>query len=183
VDTQETHSIPKPSYSPYIGNWNYSLAVLADTVRFYTWAQTGTFGENSHFDIFQYNTKSKETTRLTNNGLLNIYPQASKTRIAWQQTTNSQGNNAPYALVVASVDNPLNQQIFSTVMKQFWLVDNLLVWEDAIGSQTAININDGVSQYSLPTSNMQVVAIGDGKVVYSKNNATWVWQPTKEPYQ
>lgn len=183
VDTQESHIITKPSDSPYIGNWNYSLAVLADTVRFYTWAQTGTFGENSHFDIFQYNTKSKETTRLTNNGLLNIYPQASKTRIAWQQTTNSQGNNAPYALVVASVDNPLNQQIFSTVMKQFWLVDNLLVWEDAIGSQTAININDGVSQYSLPTSNMQVVAIGDGKVVYSKNNATWVWQPTKEPYQ
>ena len=68
-------------------------------------------------------------------------------------------------------------------MKRFWLVGDLLVWEDAIGSQTAININDGVSQYSLPASNIQVVAVGDGKVVYSKNNATWVWQPTKEPYQ
>ena len=33
------------------------------------------------------------------------------------------------------------------------------------------------------SSNIQVVAVGDGKVVYSKNNATWVWQPTKEPYQ
>jgi hypothetical protein len=182
VDTQENHIIAKPSDSPYIGNWNYSLAVLADTVRFYTWAQTGTFGENSHFDIFQYDTKSKETTRLTNNGLLNIYPQASKTRIAWQQTPNSQGNKAPYSLVVASVDNPLSQQILSTVMKRFWLVDNLLVWEDAIGSQTSININDGVSQYSLPVGNIYAMA-GDGKVIYSKSNGTWVWQANKEPYQ
>ena len=183
VDTQESHIIAKPSYSPYIGNWNYSLVVLADTVRFYTWMQTGTFGADSHFDIFQYDTKTKETIRITNNGLLNIYPQANKTRIAWQQTTNSQGNNAPYSLVVASVDTPFNQQILSTVMKRFWLVGELLVWEDAIGSQTSININDGVSQYSLPASNIQVVAVGDGKVVYSKNNATWVWQPSKEPYQ
>jgi hypothetical protein len=123
-------------------------------------------------------------TRLTNNGLLNVYPQASKTRIAWQQTPTSQGNNAPYSLVVASVDNPLNQQILSTVMKRFWLAnDDLLVWEDAIGSQTAINANNGVSQYSLPASNISVVAVGDGKVVYNKNNTTWVWQPTKEPYQ
>jgi hypothetical protein len=183
VDTQESHIIAKPSYSPYLGNWNYSLSVLANTVRFYAWAQTGTFGSDSHFDIFQYDTQSKAMTRLTNNGLLNIYPQASKTRIAWQQTPNSQGNNAPYSLVVASVDNPLNQQILSTVMKRFWLVDDLLVWEDAIGSQTSININDSVSQYNLPASNIQVVAIGDGKVVYSKNNTTWVWEPNKEPYQ
>jgi hypothetical protein len=183
VDTHESHIITKPSYSPYMGNVNYDLVEFADTVRFYTWAQTGTFGTNSHFDIFQYDTKSKETTRLTNNGLLNIYPQANKTRIAWQQTTNSQGNNAPYSLIVASVDNPLNQQILSTVMKRFWLVDNLLVWEDAISSQTAINANDGVSQYTLPAGNIQVVAVGDGKVIYSKNNATWVWQPNKEPYQ
>jgi len=183
VDTQESHIIAKPSSSPYWGNNSYSLVILADTVRFYTWAQTGTFGTDSHFDIFQYDTKSKETTRLTNNGLLNIYPQASKTRIAWQQTPNSQGNNAPYSLIVASVDNPLNQQILSTVMKRFWLVDNLLVWEDAIGSQTAINANDGLSQKILPASDIRVVAVGDGKVVYSKNNATWVWQPNKEPYQ
>jgi hypothetical protein len=54
--------------------------------------------------------------------LQNYYPQASKTRIAWQQTPNSQGNNAPYSLVVASVDTPFNQQILSTVMKRFWLV-------------------------------------------------------------
>jgi hypothetical protein len=184
IDTQESHTIVKPSYSPYMGNWNYSLAVLADTVRFYTYAQTGTFGANSHFDIFQYDTQSKATTRLTNNGLLNVYPQASKTRIAWQQTPTSQGNNAPYSLVVALVDNPLNQQILSTVMKRFWLADdNLLVWEDAIGDQTVIKANNGVSQYSLPASNISVVAVGDGKVLYNKNNTTWVWQPTKEPYQ
>lgn len=183
VDTQESHIIAKPSYSPYLGNNSYSLVVLADTVRFYTWTQTGGTGTSALFDILQYDTKTKVTTRLTNNGLQNYYPQASKTRIAWQQTPTSQGNNAPYSLVVALVDNPLNQQILSTVMKRFWLVGDLLVWEDAIGSQTAININDGVSQYSLPASNIQVVAVGDGKVVYSKNNATWVWQPTKEPYQ
>ena len=80
VDTQESHIIAKPSYSPYIGNWNYSLVVLADTVRFYTWMQTGTFGADSHFDIFQYDTKTKETIRITNNGLLNIYPQANITQ-------------------------------------------------------------------------------------------------------
>jgi hypothetical protein len=47
----------------------------------------------------------------------------------------------------------------------------------------SININNGVSQYSLPASNISVVAVGDGKVVYNKNNTTWVWQPSKEPYQ
>jgi hypothetical protein len=41
VDTQESHTIAKPSYSPYMGNWNYSLEVLADTVRFYTWRKQG----------------------------------------------------------------------------------------------------------------------------------------------
>ena len=182
VDTQESHIIAKPSYSPYLGNNSYSLVVLADTVRFYTWTQTGGSGTTSLFDILQYDTKTKAMTRLTNNGLQNYYPQASKTRIAWQQTP--QGNTAPYSLVLASVDNPLNQQILSTVMKRFWLAnDDLLVWEDAIGSQTAINANNGVSQYSLPASNISVVAVGDGKVVYNKNNTTWVWQPSKEPSQ
>ncbi|MBK8327887.1 MAG: hypothetical protein IPL02_13200 [Moraxellaceae bacterium] len=182
VDTQESHIIAKPSYSPYLGNNSYSLVVLADTVRFYAWTQTGGTGTSSLFDILQYDTKTNATTRLTNNGLQNYYPQASKTRIAWQQTP--QGNTAPYSLVLASVDNPLNQQILSTVMKRFWLAnDDLLVWEDAIGSQTAINANNGVSQYSLPASNISVVAVGDGKVVYNKNNTTWVWQPSKEPSQ
>jgi hypothetical protein len=182
VDTQESHIIAKPSYSPYLGNNSYSLVVLADTVRFYAWTQTGGSGTTSLFDILQYDTKTKAMTRLTNNGLQNYYPQASKTRIAWQQTP--QGNTAPYSLVLASVDNPLNQQILSTVMKRFWLAnDDLLVWEDAIGSQTAINANNGVSQYSLPASNISVVAVGDGKVVYNKNNTTWVWQPSKEPSQ
>lgn len=184
VDTQESHIIAKPSYSPYLGNNSYSLVVLADTVRFYAWTQTGGSGTTSLFDILQYDTKTKAMTRLTNNGLQNYYPQASKTRIAWQQTPSSQGNNAPYSLVIASIDNPLTQQILSTVMKRFWLSDdNLLVWEDAIGSQTAINANNGVSQYSLPASNISVVAVGDGKVVYNKNNTTWVWQPSKEPSQ
>ena len=68
-------------------------------------------------------------------------------------------------------------------MNRFWLLDDLLVWEDAIGSQTSINANNGVSQYSLPASNISVMAVGDGKVVYSKNNTTWVWEQNKEPYQ
>lgn len=183
VDTQETHSIPKPSYSPYTGNWNYGLVVLPDSVRFYTWTQTGGSGTQSRFDILQYDSKTKATTRLTDNGLVNIYTQANQSRVAWQQTTSAQGNNPPYSLVVAPISNPLNQQVLSTVMKQFWLSKNWLVWEEIIGNQTVIQANNEIGEYSLPAALVQVIAVGVDYVIYNKGSSVWAWKPTEQPYQ
>ncbi len=189
--TKESHfaAILPAGGSVQMGDSGQSLVILPDTLRLYVWAYNG-YSNFSKYDVFQYDSKTNTTTRLTDNGLVNLNthssPKANTTRLVWQQRPNSDA--ARFSLFTAPVDNPFNQLQLSNsglVENLFWLDQNLLVWGEVAGTQRQLRANDGVNQFDLlPSLNNYIQGVGGGKVVYASDiHKTSVWQPGKQPYQ
>ena len=173
-------AINQPAGANYLGNNSVDFAVINNVVNFFYWANTGT----SSYDIYQWNSATRSSTKLSGGTTRSIYPQTDGQRVAWSQTpTSGSGTNS---LMAQSVNGGA-QTLLSTDMINFNLAGGVLAWIEGTTSTNAQGIstttitglkasNSGGTVTTITSnSSATLYGVGGGHVVYGLQGRLFDW--------
>ncbi|HSV79184.1 MAG TPA: PKD domain-containing protein [Ramlibacter sp.] len=168
--------IPKPPEAGYVGNHLYEVAVAGGVVRFVFWAQTGGSGTSSTFDVYQWDSVSGASTRLTSGTQQDIYPQTDGLRAAWQRQPVGGSVDGRFTLMAQPLAGGGATALSSSVIS-FKLRDGVLAWlertpnfEYTLRASTASGVTTIASGLGLG-----LWSAGGGFVIYSDGAKTYAW--------
>ncbi len=172
--------INQPAGANYLGNNSVDFAVINNIVNFFYWANTGT----SSYDVYQWNSATRSSTKLSGGTTRSIYPQTDGQRVAWSQAlTSGSGTNS---LMAQSVNGGA-QTLLSTDMINFNLAGGVLAWIDGTTSTNAQGIatttitglkasSDGGTVTTITSnSSATLYGVGGGHVVYGLQGRLFDW--------
>ena len=172
--------INQPAGANYLGNNSVDFAVINNIVNFFYWANTGT----SSYDVYQWNSATRSSTKLSGGTTRSIYPQTDGQRVAWSQTpTSGSGTNS---LMAQSVNGGA-QTLLSTDMINFNLAGGVLAWIEGTTSTNAQGIstttitglkasNSGGTVTTITSnSSATLYGVGGGHVVYGLQGRLFDW--------
>ena len=172
--------INQPAGANYLGNNSVDFAVINNVVNFFYWANTGT----SSYDVYQWNSATRSSTKLSGGTTRSIYPQTDGQRVAWSQTpTSGSGTNS---LMAQSVNGGA-QTLLSTDMINFNLAGGVLAWIEGTTSTNAQGIStttitglkassDGGTVTTITSnSSATLYGVGGGHVVYGLQGRLFDW--------
>ena len=173
-------AINQPAGANYLGNNSVDFAVINNVVNFFYWANTGA----SSYDVYQWNSATRSSTKLSGGTTRSIYPQTDGQRVAWSQApTSGSGTNS---LMAQSVNGGA-QTLLSTDMINFNLAGGVLAWIDGTTSTNAQGIatttitglkasSDGGTVTTITSnSSATLYGVGGGHVVYGLQGRLFDW--------
>ena len=173
-------AINQPAGANYLGNNSVDFAVINNIVNFFYWANTGT----SSYDVYQWNSATRSSTKLSGGTTRSIYPQTDGQRVAWSQTpTSGSGTNS---LMAQSVNGGA-QTLLSTDMINFNLAGGVMAWIEGTTSTNAQGIstttitglkasNSGGTVTTITSnSSATLYGVGGGHVVYGLQGRLFDW--------
>jgi len=175
--------VSMPAGANYPGNTQYDFSVSGGVVNFAYWANTGGSGTSSIFDVYQWNSSTNTSTKLSNGTARNIYPQIDGQRVAWTQSPVS---GAPSTLF----SEPVSLGSVTTVSSSetnFNLAGGVLAWTEGTTTTNSQGIstttytglkasNTGGSVTTISTSaNIGLMGNGGGYVAYSLQGKVYDW--------
>ena len=173
-------AINQPAGANYLGNNSVDFAVINNVVNFFYWANTGA----SSYDVYQWNSATRSSTKLSGGTTRSIYPQTDGQRVAWSQApTSGSGTNS---LMAQSVNGGA-QTLLSTDMINFNLAGGVLAWIDGTTSTNAQGIatttitglkasNSGGTVTTITSnSSATLYGVGGGHVVYGLQGRLFDW--------
>lgn len=176
ASTQTYTKIAQPSTINYVGNTDYDFAVSGGAVDFWYWGQTGGSGTSSTFDIFNWNSSTSTSTRITSSAGRNIYPQVDGTRVAWQQTPVGGSADGTFTLVGQSLPTGSTATL-ATQVTSFKAKDGVTAWlsTGTGGSKSlkALSAAGTVTLSSLSTATLS--AVGSGYVIFGEGGKIYSW--------
>jgi hypothetical protein len=166
--------IAVPLSAQYVGNWNYDFAVQNGVILFYYWAQTGAAGTSSIFDIFLWTSNSQTSTRVTNGGIRNVYPQTDGQKLAWLQSAG--GSSGPNTLVSLPLAGGPVSPVSSNANESFQLRDGVLTWQEITSSTRTLKASaQGVASTISSSQSCALFGAGGGYVVFGESGKTYSW--------
>lgn len=176
ISTGTYTRIGVPSGVNYVGNNEFDFAVNAGTVDFWFWGQTGGEGTSSQFDIFRWKSDTGASTRITNGGSRNIYPQVDGSRAAWQQSAVGGSADNTFSLVASALSN-VAPGTLADKATQFRLKDGVLAWvETPTTTSRALKASaSGTTRIVSSLSTANLLANGGGWVVYAEAGKAYSW--------
>jgi hypothetical protein len=181
--------INQPNGANYLGNTSYDFAVTNGVVNFFYWAQTGSGGTTSNFDVYQWSSSTNTSTLVSNSGFRSIYTQTDGIRAAWSQAPTLTVNGGLSSLITRSVSGGVNTTL-SNNMSYFKVGGGLIAWVEgtkntnAQGIQTTTITGLKVLNSNATTSNVStsptsvLYGAGNGVLVYGVQNKTYAWSAT-----
>jgi len=178
--------INQPNGANYLGNTSYDFAVTNGVVNFFYWAQTGSGGTTSNFDVYQWSSSTNTSILVSNSGFRSIYPQTDGIRVAWSQAPTSTANGGLSSLITRSVSGVVNTTL-SAGMSNFKVADGVVAWVEGVSSTNAQGIQtttvtalkalnpSGVTSIVTSSPTAELYGIGKGMVVFGVQNKTYIW--------
>ena len=172
--------INQPAGANYLGNNSVDFAVINNIVNFFYWANTGT----SSYDVYQWNSATRSSTKLSGGTTRSIYPQTDGQRVAWSQAPTSGSGTS--SLMAQSVNGGA-QTLLSTDMINFNLAGGVLAWIEGTTSTNAQGIstttitglkasNSGGTVTTITSnSSATLYGVGGGHVVYGLQGRLFDW--------
>ena len=172
--------INQPAGANYLGNTSVDFAVINNVVNFFYWANTGT----STYDIYQWNSATRSSTKLSGGTTRSIYPQTDGQRVAWSQAPTSGSGTS--SLVAQSVNGGA-QTLLSTCMNSFTLAGGVLAWIECTASTnaqglatttiTGLKASNSAGTVTTITSNSSATlyGAGGGHVIYGLQSKLYDW--------
>jgi len=166
--------IAPPASVNYVGNWQYDFAVVGGVVDFWYWGQTGGAGTGSNFDIFNWRSDTADTTRITNNGLQNVYTQVDNTRAAWEQ--RPVGSFGLFTLISQNVLTGSTQTL-GTLVRKFGVDDGVVAWVEnpSGGGRVLKAVVAGPASILSNSPTASLLAVGGGYVIFAEGGKTYSW--------
>jgi hypothetical protein len=134
---------------------------------------------SSAFDIFNWRSDTGKTTRVTSDGVRNIYPQVDQTRVAWVQSPVGGSSDGTFTLLSRSGQTDPTQTL-GTLVASFQVADGVVAWvENLSGGGKALKATTGGSVSTLSNlSTATLLAVGGGYVIYTESGKTYSWNST-----
>lgn len=175
--------VSMPAGANYPGNTQYDFSVSGGVINFAYWANTGGSGTNSIFDVYQWNSSTNASTKLSNGTARNIYPQIDGQRVAWTQSPVSGGPSTLFSEPVSlgSVTTVSNSEM------NFNLAGGVLAWTEGTTTTNSQGIatttytglkasnNAGTVTTISNSSNVGLLGNGGGFVTYSLQGKVYEW--------
>jgi hypothetical protein len=179
ISTGTYTRIGVPSGANYVGNNEFDFTVNGGTLDFWFWGQPAGEGTTSQFDIFRWKSDTAASTRITNGGSRNIYPQVDGTRAVWQQSPVGGSVDNTFALVASPLASVSPSQVADKAT-QFQLRNGVLAWvETPSTTSRALKTSVGGMTRTLSSlSTVNLLANGSGWVVYSEAGKVYSWNAT-----
>jgi hypothetical protein len=177
--------INQPAGANYLGNTSVDFAVVNNVVNFFYWANTGT----SSYDVYQWNSATRASVKLSGGATRSIYPQTDGQRVAWSQAPTSTTVGGPASLVAQALSGGA-PTVLSTGMINFTLAGGVLAWIEGTASVNAQGIAtttitglkastiDGSVVTITPSSSATLYGVGGGHVVYGLLGKLYDWNST-----
>ncbi|MBU6270659.1 MAG: hypothetical protein KGQ67_05090 [Betaproteobacteria bacterium] len=168
--------ISPPAGINYVGNTDYDLAVVGGVVHFVSWGQTGGSGTSSSFDIIRWQSDTGVSTRVTSDGLRNIYPQTDGARIAWQRSPVGGSVDGTVSLITQPLTGGAATAVASGASTSFSLRGGVLAWRESASNSPAVKADTAAATTVLsPLSSGALYASGEGKVIYGESGWVYSW--------
>lgn len=168
--------ISQPAGINYVGNTDYDLAVVGGVVHFVYWGQTGGSGTSSTFDIVRWQSDTGVSTRLTSDGVRNIYPQTDGMRIAWQRSPVGGSVDGTVSLITQPLSGGASTTLASGASASFLLRGGVLAWRESAPTSPAVKAASAAGTTVLsPLSSGVLYASGEGKVIYGETGWVYSW--------
>lgn len=166
--------IAQPNDANYIGNWNFDFVVQNGVISFAYWAQTGGSGTSSTFDVFQWSSATKASTKLSSGTARNIYPQTDGQTVAWLQSPS--GSTSSSTILSMPVAGGTVTTVSSTANENFQLRDGVLAWTETISTIKALKAQVNGTTHTISNLTSSVLyGAGGGFVVYGESGKTYSW--------
>ena len=122
--------VPAPAGKPYVGNGGTAVLSRGSSALLCFWANdAGSTINDTTYGVYTFDSSTGVAQRLSPQNVRDIYVQTDGQRIAWQRL--QQGSvTAPFSIVVATLSQPLVNQVLSSNASQFILRDGLLAWQE-----------------------------------------------------
>ena len=130
VVTRQSIVVPAPAGKPYVGNGGTAVLSRGSSALLCFWANdAGSTINDTTYGVYTFDSSTGVAQRLSPQNVRDIYVQTDGQRIAWQRL--QQGSvTAPFSIVVATLSQPLVNQVLSSNASQFILRDGLLAWQE-----------------------------------------------------
>jgi len=176
IASQTYTRIAPPASVNYVGNWRYDFAVAGGVVDFWYWGQTGGAGTSSTFDIFNWRSDTGNTTRITSDGVRNVYTQVDNTRVAWEQSPVGGSSDNTFTLLSRS-GQAGSTQTLGTLVTNFGVDDGVVAWvENLSGGGRALKAAAAGPVSTLSNlSTASLLAVGGGYVIFAEAGKTYSW--------
>jgi hypothetical protein len=179
IASQTYTRIAPPASVNYVGNTEYDFAVVGGVVDFWYWGQTGGDGMSSAFDIFNWRSDTGKTTRVTSDGVRNIYPQVDQTRVAWVQSPVGGSSDGTFTLLSRSGQTGSTQTL-GTFVAGFQVDDGVVAWVENVsgGGRTLKATTTGPASTLSTLSTASLFAVGGRYVIFTEAGKTYSWNST-----
>lgn len=168
--------VTQPSTINYVGNTDYDLSVVGGVPYFYYWGQTGGSGTSSTFDIYRWQANTGASTRVTSDGVRNIYPQTDGTRAVWQRSPIGGSTDATVTLLTSPLTGGASTIVATGASASYSLKDGVLVWTESSASGKTLKASTSLGTTVLSSLSTGVLyANGEGQVVYGEAGRIYLW--------
>lgn len=164
--------IAAPAGANYVGNGRYDLMLQAGNIIFFYWAQTGGVAGSSAFDVYRWDSLSNTSTRLSEGGARNIYPQTDTQQVAWLQTPVGDG---VATLRSQGVSGGVVTDL-GTNVNQFRAEDGVTAWLESTDTERAVRARYQGVTHTLSTQSTAVLyGTGGGTVLFGEGGKAFSW--------
>ncbi|MEI8302780.1 MAG: hypothetical protein WCG13_05770 [Burkholderiales bacterium] len=176
IATGKFTRITAPASINYVGNTDYDLAVVGSVVHVVYWGQTGGSGTSSSFDIYRWQSDTGISTRVTSDGVRNIYPQTDGTRIAWQRSQVGGSVDGTVSLLTQPLAGGASTTLATAASTSFSLRGGVLAWREPYPNSPSVKAATASAATVLsPLSSGVLYASGEGKVIYGEGGWVYSW--------
>jgi Putative Ig domain len=146
----------------------------------YYWAWTSTTQDTE--DVYRWDQSTGLSTRITADGLTQVFTQTDGVRVAWREAPASPWNQDPCLftagctqLIEYDIASGVRQSLSQT-LQNFYLADGLLAWKEYSTTGGGIKVSDGVATTTLSSRlSSQLLGVSRGYVLYADNSQLFVW--------